>query len=320
MDLQYSNINLDDTTESSLQDALKNDYKVYQQMRTKISSLKKADQEFKIEKTYESKDACDENMDIITSDIDEEFEDEVNYYYFMVKNINTSDLESNLITVLPTKENYLYDKILLRISAEIMSNIKFMRDLLNDEGVTDEDVLAFSNDINIELEKIRIINSLLKDEQKECYVEQEVKNRLVFVPTLNGNIRIIEDIKGIASDYYPKFNVLIKSIEDGTFKGAKRFYVEGLNGLCEVRFLNTRVLFCQLDKNTYGIIGAFVKKITSDTYYKTMINNYNSLYRSSLDILISNLSDPEFMNLQDEYYKELFNILEPQTNVKVKSL
>lgn len=320
MDLQYSNINLDDTTESSLQDALKNDYKVYQQMRTKISSLKKADQEFKIEETYESEDACDENMDIITSDIDEEFEDEVNYYYFMVKNINTSDLESNLITVLPTKENYLYDKILLRISAEIMSNIKFMRDLLNDEGVTDEDVLAFSNDINIELEKIRIINSLLKDEQKECYVEQEVKNRLVFVPTLNGNIRIIEDIKGIASDYYPKFNVLIKSIEDGTFKGAKRFYVEGLNGLCEVRFLNTRVLFCQLDKNTYGIIGAFVKKITSDTYYKTMINNYNSLYRSSLDILISNLSDSEFMNVQDEYYKELFNILEPQTNLKVKSL
>jgi len=320
MDLQYSNINLDDTTESSLQEALKNDYKVYQQMRTKISSLKKADQEFKIEETYESEDACDENMDIKTSDIDEEFEDEVNYYYFMVKNINTSDLESNLITVLPTKENYLYDKILLRISAEIMSNIKFMRDLLNDEGVTDEDVLAFSNDINIELEKIRIINSLLKDEQKECYVEQEAKNRLVFVPTLNGNIRIIEDIKGIASDYYPKFNVLIKSIEDGTFKGAKRFYVEGLNGLCEVRFLNTRVLFCQLDKNTYGIIGAFVKKITSDTYYKTMINNYNSLYRSSLDILISNLSDPEFMNLQDEYYKELFNILEPQTNLKVKSL
>ena len=98
MDLQYSNINLDDTTESSLQEALKNDYKVYQQMRTKISSLKKADQEFKIEETYESEDACDENMDIITSDIDEEFEDEERYNI----SATTNNPNNNLVFFKPT--------------------------------------------------------------------------------------------------------------------------------------------------------------------------------------------------------------------------
>lgn len=321
MDLKYSNLNLDGITEQELIEQIQKDFNVYQQMKTKISSLKKADKKFSVEKPNEKTDTSIIDETISNIELDENFESEVDYYRYMIKNINVENLETSIISALPSKDNYQYEKILMRIQAEIMSEVKLMRELINDDKNSDEDKIPFLNDIDIELEKIRIIKDLLKEEVKEHQDEQIEKNNIVFIPTINGNIRIIEDINNISKEFYPKFKIAIKSIEEGIFKNPKRFYMEGLNGLSEVRYYNTRVLYCQLNENTYGIVGAFVKKTTYDAYYHSMLHNYDDLYKLSKDTITSKLSDPNFMELQEEYYKELFNLLEPQSDkIKVKNI
>ena len=75
-----------------------------------------------------------------------------------------------------------------------------------------------------------------------------------------------EEIWHLTKDFYPSFLELIKSIEDGTFKGVKRFTNNhDLLGVNEVKAHQVRVGFVRLAVDTYALITAFVKK--SDILY-----------------------------------------------------
>ena len=79
-----------------------------------------------------------------------------------------------------------------------------------------------TKDINKNNKMITLLKESLKP-PKEEKKEQKQKNNIIFSKTTGGNVRVIEELESIPSEYYPAFQELFDSIEDGTLKGIKRF-------------------------------------------------------------------------------------------------
>ena len=147
------------------------------------------------------------------------------------------------------------------------------------------------------------------------------KNNLVFVPTLSGNIRALDDLEHIPSEYYSRFKDLFDSIVDGTFKNVKVFASNSpLYGITEVRGFKVRVVFTRLSSDTYAIITAFVKKSDKDKLYNESLNNIVREYRGLEASLKANLNNPEFMKENEKSVQQLWNILAPKNEAARKEL
>ena len=78
-----------------------------------------------------------------------------------------------------------------------------------------------------------------------------------------------------------------------------------LNGIIEVKGFQVRVVFARLNKNTYALISAFIKKCDNDNGYVSVLKQKVADYRSISETLKKNLSNPEFMDQQREYTEGL---------------
>lgn len=162
--------------------------------------------------------------------------------------------------------------------------------------------------------KVQAIGAELVKETELSAEEEKTENTLIFVPTSGGNIRILDDIDSIDPIQYRRFEQLIRSIKDGTFKNVKKFNDNNnITGLTEVRDLSNggRVTFMRIDNNTYAVISAFIKKTTNSNGYQRMIANQCQSYRAVEDQIKANLTNPEFLELQSSYEQELFRKLNP---------
>lgn len=299
-------------TEKQLIEAISENTKKAITINTMIKKLQDAS-------IIETKDEKRENNDEQTSteinrqeEIDEAFEDEVEYYLTELNQLEKDNIEKEISGVLPSHLNYNYKKILLRLQAESLKNIKEIKELIKEEkeNLTTEDLTYLYKDISFETKKISLIGKRL-EKKEENENPEEFSNNLVFVPTPSGNIRIIEDIKHLAPEYYDGFKGLLDSIKNGTFKNVKRFnsYYE-FNGICEVKDSLIRILFARLNKDTYAIISAFTKKCQSDKAYWTMLVNRTTDYRVCSEKLKENLLNEEFIKEQSNIEKNLYTILE----------
>lgn len=261
MNLEYKSLDINQASEDEITTIIKENNRTYKLMLAEIKSLKEAAQK-------NTKSQHQSTISITTEKLfppeelkDTDFENEVDYYYALIKELGEENLEEKLIEILPSRKNYHYEKILFRIRAEIMRNIKGIKDLFNEEGISLEETPAFKDEVTLELKKLDII---IKEQQtKETLSEEYIdkNNNLILAPTTGGNIRILDEIEKIDTEYYERFYKLLNSIKDGTFKNVRRFLnYDDLAGLCEVKDFKVRVLFKRLDKNSYAIISAFVKK------------------------------------------------------------
>lgn len=320
MELVYTDLNLEEVDETELLVALNQDLKTYYTMRRKIIELQKTREPLtkNDEKKSEQSFLIFEE-DASKQDVDSNFESEVDYYYSLVSKVDGSDLRNNLIEVLPSTEHYQYRKILLRMNAEILRYAKFIRELSNDKDATQEDKAYFKAEIDFEQRKFNIISDLLNVEKVETCVKEVKKNKIILLPTLNDNIHILDNISSIDVEFYDRFYELVKSIENGTFKNVKRFVNnESLLGLSEVRDFQTRVLFKRVNKDTYVIIGAFVKKTDNDALYRSTVIRYYDLYKRMESIIQASLNDEEFLTSQAESLNELYDMLQTKSSKVLK--
>ena len=93
-----------------------------------------------------------------------------------------------------------------------------------------------------------------------------------------------------------------------------------LIGICEVKGLGTRVLFTRLGKNTYAVITAFLKKTTKDKGYMDLMKRKISSFNVMENFLRQHLDDEEFLKLNEEYERELFNILGTEDAIENKKV
>lgn len=245
-------------------------------------------------------------------DIEEEngFEDEVEFYLEDYRNLDDDFSLEDLIDVLPVKSNYSFEKILLRLQAESLKEIKELQEILMDSSeISKEELIEYRKLIETEKRKMLFLRKILSDKE-EILPEQIEPNKIILVPNLYGNIRVLEELENIPIEYYPFFRELVDSIRDGSFKGVKRFTNNRLlNGISEVRGFKVRIAFTRVGKKTYALITAFVKKVNTDhLYQKTLaskIDDYRIVYKNIKD----NLDDPVFLEENAENVDRLFELL-----------
>lgn len=307
-------IDLDNKTEEELKAVVECNSRTYRLMSSKVESLKKLQQTAKEKaRTTISEEESETLVGQPVSTIDSEFEEEVDYYFSQVKEL-TSDNLDEIADALPNRKNYDYERIARRIQAELMKNIKELRDFIATESLTREDTEEFTIEINSELAKISAISKeLAKTEEEELSAEEEqIPNTLIFVPTSGGNIRVQDEIEHIDQAYYKRFETLLSSIKDGTFKGVKKMHGE-LAGLTEVkdRPSGARITFMRLDKKTYAIISAFVKKSDNNNGYQKMVANHYQTYLTAEDNLKKAIQNPEFVSMHQDIERQIFQTLNP---------
>lgn len=242
---------------------------------------------------------------------EDSFEDEVEYYLDDYKKLIEVN-EENIRDILPSRSNYDFEKIVLRLMSESLKEIKELSELIDLEA--DKEVLEeIKVNIEKEQEKINILKRILF--QKEEKEEKRGKNNIILVPTLSGNIRILDDLEHLPEETYDGFKELIDSIENNTFKGVKRL-VEYL--ISEVRGDGIRILFGRLNRNTYALITAFQKKTTANSGYREFLKGRVSSYKQVIDYLKDNLEDEDFLNENEENKEKLYKLLSKRQKERIK--
>lgn len=312
--MEFIILDLATATEEQLKAAVECNYRTFRLMSSKIETLKKANEQA-LKKAQQKKEEPfhqQEPIEEVVDDIDAEFEEEVAFFISDVKKLPEDAIEENIESVLPSRKHYEYERLLKRIIAELFRDYSEIEEYMLTESMEPEEQDELLHDQAIFLRKIKAISKQLTLTKEEITQTPVIENNLIFVPTSGGNIRIFDELDHIPSNYYKKFESLFASIKDGTFKGVKKMQ-GSLEGLAEVRDIpsGSRVTFMRLDKNTYAVISAFVKKSDNNSGYQKMVENHYQSYRQQEGALKANLDNPEFLELHKLYEQELFRKLSP---------
>lgn len=307
--MEYIVLDLDTATEEQLRTTIDCNARTARLMRSEIDKLRRVAEAAKKTKKpviEESQEEPEEKQDLIDAD----FEDEVEYYLSQLRELTIENIDDEITSALPSRKHYQYTRILNRLKLESIRNLKEIKDLLQEEGVSLDDLPEFQAEYNLELKKIALITKALEPKQVETEQVEAKENNLIFVPTPGGDIRVLDEIDDIPSEYYDRFNGLFQSIKDGTFKNVRRFSSHNdLVGLCEVKDFKVRVIFVRLNHDSYAVISAFIKKSDNDKAYRASTIKKYFDYQNVENALISNLGNEEFMEMQKTYEQELFRKL-----------
>lgn len=240
----------------------------------------------------------------------EQFENDILYYMSELLSLESFSSKEKIREVLPEKDDYDYEKILLRLMAELVRENNAIALLSNEEGVSTEERDSFFSEIEENLRRKDILRELVTEKEKEEENEVHEENKLVFMPTQSGNPCVISELKHIDSAYYESFASLFESIITGKFKNLRKFSPNSaVAGLFEVKDFAIRIILSRLGPREYCVISAFTKKTDSNKDYQEQINLRASNFRKLEASLKENIKNEEFMQLQATYQEELFNML-----------
>lgn len=316
--MEYIVLDLDTATEDQIKAAIDCNVRTSRLMRSEIEKLRRvAESAKKTKKPIIVEQPISEEK-VLKPEIDEDFENEVDYYLSQIKELKLANIDEDFEKAIPSRKHYQYERILNRLKLESLRTLKEIKDLLGEEGLTTEDISVFQSEYSLELKKIELINKALAPQKEEELGEEKTENKLIFVPTQGGDIRILEEIDSMPSEYYERFLGLFQSIKDGTFKNAQRFTGNNeLAGLCEVKDFKVRVIFVRLNRDSYAVISSFIKKSDNDKAYRASVVRKYSEFLNMEQSLRANLDNEEFMALQATYEQELFNKLSPSSKTPV---
>ncbi len=263
-----------------------------------------------------------ENDNQISDSINQDFEDEVQFYLAMLLGIKDQDFtEDEIAWALPSRNNPNFQNILMRICAEYLKDIKEVEEFIDNtkKEFSAEGLEEFKSIIEGVSNRISVIQNFAKEEENQ---EIRTKNNLIFVPvpTQPDKIRVLEDLKGIDNEYYDSFIGLFDSIVDGSFKNAKMFRGGDTirRGMCEVKDFKIRVVFNRIGKNDYALITAFVKKTDVDISYSKQLELRIKNYLDQKSEIKEKLQDQDFLNQNEVYKDELYSLLRNSRKGKTK--
>lgn len=303
---------------NELLDELKEKSKKYHKMKEEIDLVKSIEIK-ELKRSYEEK----EDIKYKTSFPDKSFEDEIKYYYENIRDVKIdNNLKQNLKMALPSKKHGNYEKINLRLRAELLREIKIIYELIEEEDIDKDDLIDLKEEVsNIKI-KSEMIKSITEEKEKSDAEAKSVSNQLIFTETSSGNIRILDEIDHIDQGYYDRIITLLNSIKDGSFKNVKRF--RSINnktaGVSEVKLFKVRVLFEKIEVNKYAIISVFVKKSDMDRGYVEQISHRINVYKNQEDEIKNQLNDDVFLMKNKEIEQIVYTKLLDKAITPVKKL
>lgn len=309
--MEFKFVDISDLTEQELIEVLDHNKRCAEFKRKEIDKMKKATASSEIEITEIPQEIVKpkENKEII----DEDFEDEVDYYLSDFRNASIEELQNEKEEILPSRKNGNYKKIILRIIAELNKDIKEINEMIISESadMSSKELKDYQKEIIDLKTRISILKDSLKEKQEDKNNSSRKENTIIYAPTDSGNIRILDDFRSIPTDYYEGFIELLNSIKDGSFKNIKRFTNnESLKPALEVKGFQIRVVFFRAAKNTYIVLTAFIKKTNNNAGYRRpleiKVTNYKNVIAPKLKKLID---DKEFLEENKKIDEEVYRVL-----------
>lgn len=219
--------------------------------------------------------------------------------------------KESIESILPARSNYNYEKIIMRLIAEVSRQIKDDNELFSAFGddMDKDELNEYRNNVISKKSTRLILKNILFAKTEEKQVED--KNKLIFVPIKStGKIRIFDEIKDIPEEEYEGFVELLESIKNGTFKGFRKFVNnEFLTGLLEVRGHQVRVAFERISEDCYAVVSMFMKKTQNDNSYRKTLQAKYAEYKTMEKEIKEKLKDPNYLKKNKEYDEEVFKIL-----------
>ena len=309
--MNFRILDLTKATEQELLECIDKNIIVAKMYREEIARLKALSSSIQLKSEVEEKQEVLQPTPT-SKEKDEDFEDEVDYYFEAIHSLTSKELISHLEDFLPSKKNPSYKKLMYRIQAEILREIKEVKDFIALESLSPEEERELREEIALsELKIDKIIAFLNKKEEQEIEAETIEENNLIFIPTQTGRIRVFDELESMPIEYYDELYDLFSSIKNSTFKGVKRFHGNHLARVSEVKGKLMRVVFDRVDKNTYAILTMFAKKFDTSLAYRASLESVIQSYVPTRDTIIENLSNPEFVNLHKDLEIELMKKLSP---------
>lgn len=298
-------------TTQQLIEAIKNNNTTAKAMSEEIkksTQIKKDNQTNSIKKEAEILPKIEEPN--VIEKMDADFESEIEYYCTMLNTATQiTTLRSEIESILPSKKSSNYHLITLRLKIELLKNIKDVQDLITEEWelLTLDDLREFKEEIILLENKIKIISEIENEEKSD---QEEITNHFFFVPTSGGNIRILNEIKNIDSEYLEAFKGLFDSIKHGTFKNVKQLSGNNkLSQIAEVKDFKVRVVFDRIGRHDFALITAFMKKSDNDKGYKSSlelkVRNYLLQKEKMKELLHDESYRAENLLLEQELYQYL---------------
>ena len=233
---------------------------------------------------------------------------DVSYY---LNQLEASSDFDNLGTILPHRNNVMYYNIINTIIVYYLKECNEYEEILANENLSLEEKDCFRKEIEIYRHKInKIIN--YRDSKDLKVNDIRIINNLIYLPTILGNYYVLNDIKSIDYEYYASFLELLNSIIDGTFKNVKSIINNNkINYICEVKDFKTRVFFSKINFNTYLILGCMVKKVDTNSYYNSYLENRS--IRLAQFLAQEQVLTDTYLEAQNEITKELIYKLEVES-------
>ena len=310
--MNFRILDLAKATEQELLDCIDKNIIVAKLHRDEIARLKALATKALLKEKVELPKQEEVLESVVDKEKDEDFEDEVDYYFEAIHSLTSTSLVSHLEDFLPSKKNPSYKKLMYRIQAEILREIKDIKDFIATEDLSIEEISELKEEMALsQLKNDRITAILNRTEEHENEEEAVEENTLIFIPTQTGRIRVFDELESMPPEYYDELFDLFSSIKNSTFKGVKRFHGEHLARTSEVKGKLMRVVFDRIDKNTYAILTMFAKKVDTSTGYRTSLEAVVQSYIPSRNNIIDKLKDPEFIELHKNLEIELMKKLSP---------
>ena len=319
--MEFIKIDPSKTTSEEIAQAITLNCKTIKLMKKEIEKLEKINQDYcnSAEKRENSNNESVETDEItITSDTQKtDFDNKIDYYYSLIDLIPISEkLNEEREATLPSDKNVDYNDIIMRLKLELYKNIKELKEFIEEESLSLDELREFREEIKTNQLKIDSIDYINNEKDKKESADDNKENNLIFVPTEGGNIRIIDEIKRIDVDFLPAFKKLFDSIKDGTFKNVKRYnnnknYLT--SSVAEVKDFKIRVVFDRISKSDYALITAFIKKSDNDRGYRNSLDLKIMNYLKQKDRLKELINDDEYMKEQSLLEKELYSCFTSDT-------
>lgn len=315
--MEFIRIDPHEVTSEEIAKAITSNCKTVKLMKKEIEKLEQFNQDYHNSvKTSENDSGKsiekEENIEEeITSNTPTDFDNKVDYYYSLIDSIPISEkLNEEIETILPSNKNIDYNDIIMRLKLEFFRNIKELKEFIEEEDLSVDELKEFKEEIKANQLKIASIDYINSKKEENKSNDDSKENNLIFVPTEGGNIRVIDEIKNIDVSFLSDFKKLFDSIKDGTFKNVKRYNNSKnflTSSVAEVKDFKIRVVFDRISKNDYALITAFIKKNDNDKGYRTSLDLKIINYLKQKDRLKELVNNDEYMAKQGLLEKELYS-------------
>ena len=168
-----------------------------------------------------------------------------------------------------------------------------------------QDKEACKREIEAILNQIEWIQNFQKIEKKE--VNSTTHSNIMFLTSSSGRIIPLEEImKNIPIEFYDSLKEALLSIENRTFIGFKPLIKRKYN---ELKKANIRVLYSQINENTFLILSCFIKNYDTNLKYRENLKRLNDILEKNESEYKTLAQDPNYLEEQDKIKNTIYNIL-----------